>query len=139
MNRGIYIHDCDGNTSGERTLIANNMVKAYGKAIELQSTNYADIYYNTLINTYTNASTGYGTLYINQPSQMNVINNIITNTSGGRLVYQYNGGSSINFDYNMYYGGSTDFGFYSYNPSINSNFTSWQAAAIVHVIIKINR
>ena len=128
MNRGIYIHDCDGNTSDERTLIANNMVKAYGLALDVRNTNYADIYYNTLINTYTNSSTSYGTLYIYYPSEMNVKNNIITNTSGGRLSYQYNGGSSIVFDHNMYYGGSTDYGFYSHNPSVNGSFTSWQAA-----------
>ncbi|HJM94953.1 MAG TPA: NosD domain-containing protein, partial [Candidatus Marinimicrobia bacterium] len=93
MGTGIHIYDCDGNSSGERTLIANNMVKAYGKAINLQSTNYADIYYNTLINAYPNTSTSYGTLYIYSSSEMNVKNNIITNTSGGRLVYKWSGSS----------------------------------------------
>ncbi|HJM96085.1 MAG TPA: right-handed parallel beta-helix repeat-containing protein, partial [Candidatus Marinimicrobia bacterium] len=125
MSKGMYIYECDGNSSGERTLITNNMVKAYGKAIELYYTGYADIYYNTLINTYTSSGTSNGTLYIQSSSEMNVKNNIITNTSGGRLVYKWSG-SSITFDYNMYYGGSTDFGFYHHNPSVNGNFTSWQ-------------
>ena len=43
LSYGILIHDSDGNSSGERTLVANNMVKAYNDAIYSYSSDYSDI------------------------------------------------------------------------------------------------
>ena len=131
LNYGIYLYDSDGNSSGERTVVANNMIKAYVHAIYLYYSNYSDIYYNTLINTYPNAGTSYGTLALQNTSYTNIKNNIITNTSGGRLIIKLTSYPDMYFDYNMYYGGSASNGFYSNNnPSVNGDFEDWQAAGL---------
>jgi parallel beta-helix repeat protein len=74
LSYGIYLYDSDGNSSGERSVVANNMIEAYVHAIYLHYGEYSDVYYNTLINTFTSAGTSYGTLALQYVSYTNIKN-----------------------------------------------------------------
>ena len=128
---GIIIYSSYGNSTTERSLVANNMVNTGNIGISTQNSNYIDIYYNTVITFGTSSSTSYGALYFYNTSYGNVKNNIITNSgTNARLVSRGWGTYTDNdFDYNLYYGGNSNNAFYSQTtPYVSGNFSAWQTA-----------
>ncbi|SVB23974.1 uncharacterized protein METZ01_LOCUS176828, partial [marine metagenome] len=130
VDGGIYLYDCDGNSTNERTLVANNMLNAEYRGIEVSQSDYIDIYYNTIITSVNNNSTSFGVFKFTYSNNLTIKNNIITSTaSNGRLINIGYSTSNYDFDYNLYYGGSTSSGFYvGYGTTVNGNFSAWQTA-----------
>ena len=92
-----------------RTLIANNVLYANGSAaIEVFQSDHVDVVNNSTYEDVTNPPlSGRGELFLNQASEVNVVNNIFFSAAGQNPVTSVPGTtSSILLDYNLYYGGS---------------------------------
>ncbi len=127
---GIYLNTCTG-TSGARGVIANNFIHlgtgaGTGYALYVVSSNYQNIYYNSIHNQrsgtgsrafYQGGTTGSGNIQVQ--------NNIFSASAGG-YAYYVDQIASINVsNYNDIYTTGTNIGFYTAN---RTNLAAWQTA-----------
>jgi len=92
-----------------RTLIANNVIYNNGSsAVEVFESDHVDVVNNSSYQDVTNPPlTGRGEMFLNQTSDVNVINNIFYSATGQNPVTSVPGTtSSIVLNYNLYYNGS---------------------------------
>lgn len=92
-----------------RTLIANNVLYGNGSAaIEVFESDHVDVVNNSTYQDVTNPPlSGRGEMFLNQTSDVNVINNIFSSATGQNPLTSVPGStSSILLDYNLYYNGS---------------------------------
>jgi hypothetical protein len=92
-----------------RTLIANNVIYNNGSsAIEVFQSDHVDVVNNSSFQNVTNPPlSGRGEMFLNQTSDVNVINNIFYSASGQNPVTSVPGTtSSVVLNYNLYYNGA---------------------------------
>ena len=92
-----------------RTLIANNVIYTNGSsAIEVFESDHVDVVNNSSYqDIVTPVLTGRGEMSLNQPSDVNVINNIFSSAAGQNPVAVDKGTTSaIVLNYNLYFGGT---------------------------------
>lgn len=92
-----------------RTLIANNVIYNNGSAaIEVFQSDHVDVVNNSTYGDVTNPPlTGRGEMFLNQTSDVNVVNNIFSSATGQGPVSSVPGStSSILLDYNLYFNGT---------------------------------
>jgi hypothetical protein len=94
-------------SSTDYLTIANNFVAQNGatgtvRGIYLLTTNYVNVYNNS-VHVMGGSSTGGNPLYQSSGSNINIVNNNLANTGGGRAVYIGTGTAINNMDYNNYW------------------------------------
>jgi len=126
---GILLYNCDGVT-GDRGLISNNFIqlgtsgKAYGIYMSTDN-NLIDVYHNSIHITSANSTTAQPFYSRATGGNINVINNIFSNTGGGYCVYINNDAVISNMNFNDHY---TTGGILGYNAGITyGDLASWQA------------
>ena len=122
---GIYLNDCDG-TSSNHNLVANNFIKMAGTSnshynLYAYYSNYTDIYNNSFNSLNTGATSR--TVYINQGSNIQYVNNISRNVNG-YPIYISNTTSVTTLDYNNYYTTGVNVGYWG--SSAITSFADWQ-------------
>ncbi|MGJ8594021.1 MAG: T9SS sorting signal type C domain-containing protein [Aquaticitalea sp.] len=136
---GGIVRGIDINISGSsntNTVVSNNFISGVstsgttsnnGNGIFIRAGRDISIYHNTIAMN-TNQNNTHAALYINGGSQLNVINNILSNTSNSGTRYAiYSGvarGSYTSIDYNNYYS-TQHIGYLSSNRTLLSN---WKTA-----------
>ena len=118
-----------GGTSSSSGLIANNFIQvegtSYANGIVLNSSNYQDIYYNSVNVTGTSTSSGRA-LYTSSGGNLNLANNIFTNTGGGYAYYIGTPSAIVTSNYNNFYATGTNLAYWG---SAQTNLTALQTAS----------
>lgn len=125
-NSGIYLGSCgNGAFTGS---IFNNFVQAGGTSttygIRSVSNQYQNYYHNSVNVTSTGASTY--ALYLQNNTNINVINNILANSGTGYAFYTNSTSSITSSDYNDLFTGGATLGFYNGDQS---DLSAWQLAS----------
>jgi parallel beta-helix repeat protein len=129
QNGGYGISFYSFNPLGQETIIANNFIRlggantAYG--IAGYSSTYNKVVFNTISITSSNLTQGVG-LYISGGNNYTLLNNIFSNTGGGRAVYISNINTVAQINHNNYHVTGNELGFL--NGAI-SNFEAWKTAS----------
>jgi parallel beta-helix repeat protein len=129
QNGGYGINFYSFNALGQESIIANNFIRlggtntAYG--IAGYSSTYNKVVFNTISITSSNLSNGIA-LYISGGNNYTLLNNILSNTGGGRAVYISNINTVAQSNHNNYHVTGEVFGFL--NGVIN-NFEAWKTAS----------
>ena len=125
-NMGIHITSGSG-TSALRFLVANNFVHVGGSSqasgIYLQNTNFVNLYYNSINVTSSNASSH--ALYSTGGQNINLINNIFSNKTGGYSIYINTPSAISSSNHNNFFYTGNVLGYWSGN---RSDLTQWQTA-----------
>ena len=129
QNGGYGISFYSFNPLGQETIIANNFIRLGGNNTAYGITGYSSTYnkvvFNTISITSSNLTQGVG-LYISGGNNYTLLNNIFSNTGGGRAVYISNINTVAQINHNNYHVTGNELGFL--NGAI-SNFEAWKTAS----------
>lgn len=125
---GIYLSSSDG-TAENRGLVANNFVSILGNVnnygIYALGSDFLNIYYNSVHIAGADLINGRA-LFTDMGANLNILNNIFSNSGGGYAMYIKTTGAIANADYNNLFTSGSNLGYWDGNQS---DLAAWQTAS----------